>query len=168
MLFEGIDLTQEQQEKIRTIREESQSQNRTWREENGDKIDAARTEIEEARKALAEAEKKMAELMATAPGSPEKTGDQIMAVLTDEQKVKYEENLERFRQMRAERGQGGFGPPRDGEAGPPRGPRDGEGGPPRGPRDGEGGQFRGPRDGEGGPPRERQRDGGDRPPAPDA
>jgi ribonuclease E len=121
-LLEGLELTEEQREKVRGIVQEGGEKARAFMEENREKFESLRNEMRTAREAgdrekMRELAQKMRELTESGPRG--QTIEEIKKVLTPEQLKKFEENLaaERERMQppppRGERGEGAQREPRE-------------------------------------------------------
>ena len=92
----GIDLTEEQRTKIRAIDEKHREALQKFRQENAEKFRELREKLRAAREANDEAAMKAAreEMQKLNDTGPMKlVREEIRGVLTDEQKVKFDENL---------------------------------------------------------------------------
>lgn len=132
-----LDLSDDQKAQLKTIHEQNRAVLDKWREENKESLDAARNAMREAREqrdreAAQAARGDLQKLMAAAPARGQ-VRDQVMAVLTDEQKKKLRELMGNQRRRAPREGDGGQadgphrrrGPQREGDDKPrPRRPRD--------------------------------------------
>lgn len=138
MLFEGMELTDDQKAQIKEIMQAHGEERKAWHEEHKDEFQALKDKMREAREAkdkeAADAVREETKaLMGSAP-KPDAVHDEIRAVLTEDQQAIFDERVAKMReradQWRERRGEGG---PSDGH--PPHGPGmgpDGDGPRPRG------------------------------------
>jgi len=136
--FGGLDLTEEQKTQIRDIMKQFGEERRAWHEAHKEDFEALREKMRAAREsddpeAVKAVHEEIKALMESAP-KPDATHDQIRALLTEEQQVKFDERVakmrERMQQWREKHkdgppkhGMGPDGPPPHHADGPPRGPR---------------------------------------------
>lgn len=144
MLFEGMELTDDQKAQIKEIMQAHGEERKAWHEEHKEEFQALRDKMREAREAkdkeAADAVREETKALMESAPKPDAVHDEIRAVLTEDQQAIFDERVAKMRERadewRERRGEGrpdgpppGMGPDGDG---PPRMDGDRPGGP--GPR----------------------------------
>lgn len=112
-LLKDLNLTPDQETKVKAITSEAKAQHEAWRTAHGAEADALKAQMAAAREAkdeakLKELRPKVEALMATMP-KPKDTFDKIRAVLTPEQQAKFDAKIAETKKEFGEKRPGGPG-----------------------------------------------------------